>query len=142
MNSDANFLFGDTDDLDEDELLDLDGEPTASTSNQHPCRVTPIGPIPKPLVLSATSVPVVRYRRVLKHVPNVPYVPLTGSNGDRLYLRLLPDGNNISLEVKVIDPRKVKITPKPYKSILGVDFHALRREAELMVVYTAIIRII
>lgn len=118
LNLDA--LFGNTDDIDED-LLDLNDVdmplPNAASSSKKP-----------PTRIPASDPPVVRYRRVLKHIPTVPYIPLTASDGERLYLRLLPEKGSTDLEPE--PTKEIQQRPKAYKGLLGVDFQALRREAE------------
>lgn len=66
---------------------------------------------------------VVNYRRVLKHLPTVPHVPISCSDGSRVYLRIFPE--------KTLGD--VQIVPKQKTSLLGVSFQELRRRAQISV---------
>jgi len=95
----------------------------------------PNKPTREPIYVPLSPPPIVRYRRVLKLVPTIPYVPITCEDGTRVYLRLLPekDAESLKIDKAVTGGAVGDIQKKSYKRLLGVDFQVLRRQANEIV---------
>ncbi len=111
----------------EAEVLPIPAAPTATATRRR-------APDPVPLPPPPPSPPIIRYRRVLKLVPTIPYVPIACQDGTRVYLRLFPEKEeesfNLFDEASKAGESVIKIPKtRPYRSLLGVDFQELRREA-------------
>ena len=72
----------------------------------------------------------IKYRQVLKHIPDVPYVPIACSDGSRVYLRIFPEK---PIESTTTTTTNNNNTNKSTKSLLAVGFHELKKQAEVSV---------
>ena len=97
----------------------------SSDEENEPIPIVPT-PVIQPIIEKEKPIQV-QYRRVLKHVPDVPYVRVSCSDGSRVYLRIFPEK---PLELPKSNDQGNKPTNK---NVLGVPFHELRKQAEVSV---------